>query len=100
MVGGIHIPDNAGDGDWKSALVGEVVGVGDGYRESRDGSGWTALPERVPLDVKVGDRVLYPKNVAEEITLVDAKLHLMHEEVVLAIVDDDIDIDTKPFERQ
>lgn len=89
--GGIVIPDNVDDRHGKEALVGEVVGVGAGYRLSVTGDTETLLPERIPLDVHKGDRILFPPNVGEEVTIDGEKLQLIHEEIVLAIIEDEND---------
>lgn len=53
-AGGIYIPDTAQE----KQQIGEVLAVGKG-RIGKDGS-------RIPLDVKVGDRVLFSKYAGTE----------------------------------
>jgi len=74
--GGIIIPDNAKE----SSVDGVVVAVGTGII-NRDG-------ELVPLDVKVGDRVLYKRNGSTilEIEHEGEKYLLMSEFDVLAVI--------------
>lgn len=56
MRGGLYIPDTAKE----KPTQGEVVAVGPGRVEKGD---------RVPMDVKVGDKVLYGKYSGTNITL-------------------------------
>ena len=71
-VGGIIIPDTAKE----KPQQGEVVAVGPGKRQK---SG-----ERVPLEVKAGDRILYGKYSGNEVTIEGEKLLILHEEEILA----------------
>ena len=48
---GLYIPDNAKE----KPQQGEVLAVGPGRRDDKG--------ERIPMDVKVGDKVLYSKRV-------------------------------------
>ncbi|MCB9455688.1 MAG: co-chaperone GroES [Anaerolineaceae bacterium] len=57
---------------------GHVLAVGEGRRDE-DG-------ERIPMDLKVGDRVLFAKYAGTEIKLDGKKLLIMKESDVLAIV--------------
>ena len=72
-VSGIVIPDTAKE----KPQEGEVVAVGPGRFE--DGT-------RVPLDVKVGDKVIYSKYGGTEITVDGDDLLILNGRDVLAIV--------------
>jgi chaperonin GroES len=69
--GGIIIPDSAKE----KPQEGEVIAVGAGKREKG---------ERVPLDVKPGDRVLFGKYSGTEIKVEDEDLLILREEEILA----------------
>ncbi len=60
---------------------GEVLAVGPG-RFDEDGE------KRLPLDVKVGDQVLYAKYGGTEIKLDDQKVLILKESDILAVVED------------
>ncbi len=72
--GGIIIPDSAKE----KPSQGEVVAVGPG---GRDESG-----KLTPLDVKVGDRVLFGKWSGTEVTLDGEELLLMPESDIMGVV--------------
>ncbi len=73
--GGIIIPDTAKE----KPIEGRVIAVGDG-RIKEDGS-------KIPLEVKVGDRVLFAKYGGTEIKI-DGEEHLMmKEDDILAILE-------------
>ena len=74
--GGLIIPDNAKE----KPVEGIVVAVGDGTR-NKDG-------ERIPLDVKAGDRVLFSKYSGSEVRVsIDGGDHLiLREDDVLAVI--------------
>ncbi|NIT36515.1 MAG: co-chaperone GroES [candidate division Zixibacteria bacterium] len=74
MKGGIIIPDTAKEKPQR----GEVMAVGLG-RLDEDG-------KRVPLDVKVGDSILFGKYAGNEVTIDDEEYLIMREEDVLAVV--------------
>ena len=75
-VGGIIVPDSAKE----KPMQGKVIAVGNGkYRE--DG-------ERVPLDVKAGDRILFGKYSGQEIKVEGEDVLIMREDEVLAVIDD------------
>ena len=57
---------------------GNILAVGEGRRDE-DG-------ERVPMDVKVGDRILFAKYAGTEIKIDGKKLLIMKETDILAIV--------------
>ena len=69
--GGIIIPDSAKE----KQQEGEVIAVGPGKREKG---------ELHPLDVKVGDRVLFGKYGGTEIKIDDEELLILREEEILA----------------
>lgn len=73
-AGGIIIPDSAKE----KPAEGEVIAVGDGNRDE-DG-------DRIPLDVKVGDRVLFGKWSGTEVTINGEELLIMKESDILGIV--------------
>ena len=75
MHGGLHIPDSAQE----KPQEGEVTAVGKGKR-LEDG-------RVVPLDVKVGDRVLLGKYSGSEIKLDGQEYMIMREDEVLGILD-------------
>ena len=72
--GGLIIPDSAKE----KPSVGEVVAVGTGSRDD-DGN-------RIAMDVKAGDRVLFGKWSGTEITLDGEELLIMKENDILGIV--------------
>ena len=73
MRGGLYIPDTAKE----KPQQGEIVAVGPGRFEK---------DKRVPMDVKVGDRVLYGKYSGTEVTLDGEQLLILKESDILAIV--------------
>ena len=74
MRGGLHIPDSAKE----KPQEGEVVAVGKGKR-LEDG-------KLVPLDVQVGDRILFGKYSGSEIRLDGQEYLIMREDEVLGIL--------------
>ena len=74
-AGGILLPDAARD----KPARGKVVSVGNG-RLLKDGS-------RQPLQVKVGDRVLFTSYAGEVFKVGEDELLLMHEEDILAVLE-------------
>ena len=76
MQGGLHIPDSAKE----KPQEGEVVAAGKGKR-LEDG-------KLVPLDVKVGDRILFGKYSGSEIRLDGQEYLIMREDDVLGILAD------------
>jgi chaperonin GroES len=75
-AGGIVLPDTAKDKPQK----GKVLAIGDG-RLTKDG-------KRRPLQVKVGDQVLFSTYAGDEIkTLGDKKVLLMREDDILAVIE-------------
>jgi chaperonin GroES len=71
VKGGIIIPDSAKE----KPQEGEVVAVGAGKREKG---------ERIPLDVKVGDRVLFGKYSGNDIKIDDEEYMILKEDEILA----------------
>ena len=74
VKGGIIIPDTAKE----KPMEGEVVAVGPG-KLLEDG-------KRAPIDVKVGDRVLFGKYAGTEIKIEDEDYAIMREEEILAVL--------------
>ena len=70
---GIIIPDTAKE----KPQDGEVVAVGAGRIEKR---------KRVPLEVKVGDRILFGKYTGSEIKIDDQEYLVLREDEILAKV--------------
>lgn len=73
--GGIIIPDSAKE----KPMEGKVIAVGLGKVE-KDG-------KRIPLEVKVGDRVLFGKYAGTEIKIDDKEHVILREEEVLGIIE-------------
>ena len=71
--GGIILPDTAKE----KPQEGEVIAVGPG-RLSDDGK------QRIPMDVKVGDVVIYAKYGGTEIKIDDEELVILRESDILA----------------
>ena len=75
MQGGLYIPDSAKE----KPQEGEVVAIGKGKR-LEDG-------KLVPLDVQVGDRILFGKYSGSDIKLDGQENLIMREDEVLGILD-------------
>ena len=74
-AGGILIPDNAAE----KPVQGEVVAVGNGkLLESGDIR---------PLDVKVGDKVLFGKYSGTEVKIAGEELLVMREEDIMGVIE-------------
>ena len=71
--GGIIIPDSAKE----KPHEGEVIAVGAGKLEKG---------HRIPLDVKVGDRILFGKYTGSDIKIEDQEYLILREEEILAKV--------------
>ena len=71
VKGGIIIPDSAKE----KPQEGEVIAVGAGKIEKG---------ERIPLDVKAGDRILFGKYSGTEIKVDDEEFLILREEEILA----------------
>ena len=74
-TGGIIIPDTAKE----KPQEGKVVGVGPG-KMGDDG-------KRIPLDVKVGDRILFSKYAGTEIKINDVEHLFMKEDDILGVLE-------------
>jgi chaperonin GroES len=73
MRGGLYIPDTAKE----KPQQGEIIAVGPGRFEK---------DKRVPMDLKVGDRVLYGKYSGTEVTLDGEQVLILKESDILAVV--------------
>ncbi len=74
-AGGIIIPDTAKE----KPQQGEIIAVGSGHRD--DEGRWT------PLDVNVGDRILFGKWSGTEVTIDGEELLIMKESDVLGVIE-------------
>jgi chaperonin GroES len=72
---GIVLPDTAKEKPQR----GTIIAAGEGRRDD-DG-------DRIPLDVKVGDQVLFAKYAGTEFKLDDEELLILSEKDILAIVE-------------
>ena len=75
VKGGIIIPDTAKE----KSQEGEVIAVGDGKR-TKDG-------KIIPIDVRVGDRILFGKYSGTDIRIDDVDYVIVREEEVLAVLE-------------
>ena len=73
--GGIIIPDSAKE----KPQEGEVIAVGEGKKLDNG--------ERVPLDIKEGDRVLFGKYAGTEIKLDGEEYLIMREDDILGVIE-------------
>ena len=73
MRGGLFIPDTAKE----KPMQGEVLAVGPGRYEK---------DKRVPMELKVGDKVLYGKYSGTEVTIDNEPLLILREADVLAVI--------------
>ncbi len=76
IKGGIIIPDTAKEKPQK----GEIIAVGPG---KLDESG-----KNMPMNVKVGDKVLYSKYGGTEVKIEDGEYLIMSESDIMAIIED------------
>lgn len=74
MRGGLYIPDTAKE----KPQQGEIIAVGPG-KVTDDGN-------RVPCELKEGDRVLYGKYSGTEVTLENEQYLILRESDVLAVI--------------
>ena len=74
MRGGLYIPDTAKE----KPQQGEVVAVGPGKFDEKG--------NRVPMDVRAGDRVLYGKYSGTEVSVGGEQLLILRESDVLAVI--------------
>ena len=72
--GGLYIPEQAKE----KPAQGEVLAVGQGRRPDSGGL--------IPLETKVGDRVLFGKYSGTEIELENEKLLILREDEILAVI--------------
>ncbi len=75
MQGGLYIPDSAKE----KPQEGEVAAIGKGKR-LEDG-------KLVPLDVQVGDRILFGKYSGSDINIDGQEYMIMREDEILGILD-------------
>ncbi len=73
MRGGLFIPDTAKE----KPQQGEIIAVGPGRFEK---------DVRVPMELKVGDKVLYGKYSGTEVTIDNEQLLILRESDVLAVI--------------
>ena len=73
MRGGLYIPDTAKE----KPQQGEVVAVGPGRFEKE---------KRVPMEVKVGDKILYGKYSGTEVTIDNEQVLILRESDILAVI--------------
>ncbi|MDA8401550.1 MAG: co-chaperone GroES [Deltaproteobacteria bacterium] len=73
--GGLFIPDSAKE----KPMQGKVVAAGNG-RITEDG-------KKIPMDVKVGDIVLFAKYSGNDVKIDDKEYLIMKEDDILAIVE-------------
>ncbi len=74
-TGGIIIPDTAKE----KPMQGEILAVGPGARNEKG--------EVVPLDVKVGDRVLFGKWSGNEVKIDGEELTIMRESDIMGVIE-------------
>jgi chaperonin GroES len=71
MKGGLYIPDTAKE----KPIQGEIIAVGPGRREKG---------EVIPMELKVGDRVIYGKYSGTQVELDNEEIILIKEADVIA----------------
>ena len=76
IAGGLLLPETAKE----KPQQGEVLAAGEGRRDD-DG-------DRIPMDVAVGNKVLFAKYAGTEIKLDGKKLLIMKESDILGIIED------------
>lgn len=74
-VTGIYLPDTAKE----KPMKGTIVAIGEGERDEAG--------KRIPMDVKVGDVVLFNKYSGTEVKIDDKKILVMKESDILAIIE-------------
>ncbi len=74
-AGGIIIPDTAKE----KPMQGEILAVGPGARDEKGAV--------VPLDVKVGDRVIFNKWSGTEVTVDGEELAIMKESDIMGVIE-------------
>ncbi|MFZ1040971.1 MAG: co-chaperone GroES [Anaerolineales bacterium] len=75
-AGGIILPETAKE----KPQEGKVLAVGPGDRNEHTG-------ERVPTDLKVGDKILFAKYSGSEIKMDGKKLLILRESDILAVIE-------------
>ncbi len=75
--GSIIIPDTAKE----KPQQGKVIAVGDGRKDEKG--------NKIPMDVKKGDMILFGKYAGNEIKLVDKEYLIIREDDVLGIIEKD-----------
>ena len=75
-AGGIILPETAKE----KPQEGKVLAVGPGDRNEHTG-------ERVPMDLKVGDKILFAKYSGTEIKMDGRKLLILRESDILAVLE-------------
>ncbi len=76
MRGGLYIPDTAKE----KPQQGEIIAAGPGKFDEKGG-------QRIPMDVKVGDKVLYGKYSGTEVTIDGEQYLILRESDVLAVME-------------
>ena len=71
MKGGLYVPDTAKE----KPIQGEVIAVGPGRMEKG---------QRVPMELRVGDRVVYGKYTGSQVELDEEEIILIRESDVIA----------------
>ena len=74
-AGGIVLPDSAGE----KPDQGEVLAVGPGKRDEAG--------KLIPMDVKVGDRVLFGKYAGQTVKVDGQELLVMREEDIMGVLE-------------
>jgi chaperonin GroES len=74
-AGGIILPETAKE----KPQEGKILAAGPGDRDE-DG-------ERIPMDVQIGDKVLYAKYSGTEVKMYGKKLLILRESDILAVID-------------
>ena len=74
MRGGLYIPDTAKE----KPQQGEIIAVGPGRFDEKG--------NRLPMDVKAGDKVLYGKYSGTEVTIDGEQMLILRESDVLAVI--------------
>ncbi|MBM4371848.1 MAG: co-chaperone GroES [Deltaproteobacteria bacterium] len=74
-AGGIIIPDTAKE----KPVQGEVMAVGAGKRDEKG--------QRIPLDVKAGDRVLFSRYGGTDVKVAGEEMLILREDDILGIIE-------------
>jgi chaperonin GroES len=74
VSGGIIIPDSAKE----KPMEGKIIAIGSG-RVEKDG-------KKMPLEVKVGDRILFGKYAGTEIKIEDKEHVILKEDEILGVI--------------